>query len=70
MVRRKNPKEIIIAVPTCSVSAVEKVLPFVDKVVCLNLRDTYPYAVADAYLNWYDLSNEDVLRYLSQNPNK
>ncbi len=64
MVKRKNPREIIVAVPTCSTSAVEKVLPYVDKLVCLNLRSSYPYAVADAYVNWYDLSNEDVLRYL------
>ncbi len=66
MVKRKNPKEIIVAVPTCSISAAEKVLPYVDKLICLNMRETYPYAVADAYKNWYDLTNEDVLKYLQE----
>ncbi len=66
MIKRKNPEEIIVAVPTCSMSAVNKMLPYVDKLVCLNLRESYPYAVADAYINWYDLTDEDVLRYLQQ----
>lgn len=66
MVKRKNPKKIIIAVPTCSKSAVDKLLPEVDAIVCLNYRDFYPYAVADAYKNWYDLTDEDVLYYLKE----
>ncbi len=64
MIKRKNPEEIIVAVPTCSASGVKKVLPYVDKLICLNFREEIPYAVADAYQNWYDLTDEDVLRYL------
>ena len=66
MVKRKNPQKIIIAVPTCSKSAVDKLLPEVDAIVCLNYRDFYPYAVADAYKNWYDLTDKDVLYYLQE----
>ena len=66
MVKKKEPKKIIVAVPTCSKSAVEKILPEVDAVFCLNYRDFYPYAVADAYKNWYDLTDEDVLYYLKE----
>ena len=66
MVKRKKPERIIVAVPTCSKSAVEKILPEVDAIFCLNYRDLYPYAVADAYKNWYDLTDEDVLYYLKE----
>ncbi|WP_457634639.1 phosphoribosyltransferase [Persephonella sp.] len=66
MVKRKKPEKIIVAVPTCSKSAVEKILPEVDAIFCLNYRDLYPYAVADAYKNWYDLTDEDVLYYLKE----
>jgi len=33
--------------------------------ICLNLRDYYPFAVADAYQNWYDLDDDEVIRSLS-----
>jgi len=66
MLRKRDPEKIIIAVPTCSKSAVERILPEVDAVVCLNYRDFYPYAVADAYKNWYDLTDKDVLYYLKE----
>ncbi|SNZ11372.1 Predicted phosphoribosyltransferase [Persephonella hydrogeniphila] len=66
MVKRKKPKKIIVAVPTCSKSAIDSLLNEVDYIVCLNYRDFYPYAVADAYRNWYDLSDEDVLYYLKK----
>ncbi|MBK3332677.1 phosphoribosyltransferase [Persephonella atlantica] len=66
MITRKKPEKIIVAVPTCSHSAVKTLLPETDMIVCLNYRPDYPYAVADAYENWYDLTDEDVLYYLEK----
>ena len=62
--KKRNPKRIIVAVPTCSKDAAEEIAKLVDEVYCLNLRDIYPYAVADAYRNWYDLTPEEVIEFL------
>ena len=62
--KKRNPKRIIVAVPTCSKDAAEEIAKSVDEVYCLNLRDVYPYAVADAYRNWYDLTPEEVIEFL------
>lgn len=60
-VKRKSPEKIIVAVPTASGRTVELILPEVDELVCLNVRHGISFAVADAYMNWYDLSDEEVL---------
>lgn len=64
-IKRKTPKKIIIAVPTASKRTVELILPEVDKLICLNVRHGISFAVADAYRNWYDLSDEEVLSIIS-----
>lgn len=63
-VRKREPQKIIIATPTGSLRTVEKLSEIVDFIYCLNIREGYPYAVADAYKNWYDLRDEEVLRIL------
>jgi len=65
-VRKGQPKQVVVAVPTASTSALRLVAPLADKVVCLNIRDEPIYAVADAYQNWRDLSDQEVLTYLKQ----
>ncbi len=64
-VKRKTPKKIIVAVPTASKRTVELILPEVDELICLNVRHGISFAVADAYRNWYDLSDEEVLSIIS-----
>jgi putative phosphoribosyl transferase len=63
-VRKKKPDKIVVAVPTASLRAVELLLPEVDELVCLNIRSGAMFAVADAYMNWYDLSDEEVVETL------
>lgn len=63
-VKKRDPQKTIIAVPTGSFRTVKKLSELVDFIYCLNIRESYPYAVADAYKNWYDLSDEEVLRIL------
>ncbi len=64
-VKIKTPDKIIVAVPTASGRTVELILPEVDELVCLNVRHGISFAVADAYRNWYDLSDEEVLSITS-----
>lgn len=65
-VKERKPAKIIVTVPTGLSDTVEKILQKVDTIVCLNVRSAYPYAVASAYRNWYDLTDFDVLRLLDR----
>jgi putative phosphoribosyl transferase len=65
-VKKRNPSKIVIAVPTGSHKTVRKISPSVDVLCCLNIREDYPYAVAEAYRNWYDVSDEEVLRIMKE----
>ncbi len=67
-VKRKSPEKIIVAVPTASGRTVELILPEVDELVCLNVRHGISFAVADAYRNWYDLSDEEVISIIGISP--
>jgi len=65
-IKKMNPLNKIIAVPTGSQRTVEFLLPEVDKIVCLNVRSGFPFAVAEAYEEWYDLDDEEVLKIMRQ----
>jgi len=60
-----KPNMIIVAVPTASVGAIEKVKPMVDTLVCPHTPAGFIFAVADAYQHWYDVPDEEVLSLLS-----
>ena len=60
----KRVNEIVVAVPTGSGRTVQDLLPLVDTLVCLNVRGGWSFAVADAYENWYDLEEGEVLQIL------
>jgi putative phosphoribosyl transferase len=62
--RKRTPKKIIVAVPTASLGAVKLLAPEVDEIFCLNIRSGPVFAVADAYKNWYDLRDEEVIKIL------
>ena len=63
--QRQKSKEIVVAVPTAPLSAIELLRPHADKIVCLNIRTGSFFAVADAYQAWYDLEDQDVLDLLN-----
>ncbi|MHB9073355.1 MAG: phosphoribosyltransferase [Desulfobaccales bacterium] len=56
---------IVVAVPTASEYTVRDLLPLVDELYCLNVRGGFSFAVADAYENWYDLTEDEVLAILA-----
>ena len=63
-IRKQEPQKVIVAVPTGSVEAVQLISFKVDLLICLNIRSGPIFAVADAYEEWYDLTDDEVIRYL------
>jgi predicted phosphoribosyltransferase len=66
-IRAQQPRKVVVAVPTGSANAIALLAPNVNELVCLNVRTGPIFAVADAYENWYDLSDDEVLEYLRRN---
>ncbi|HML05444.1 MAG TPA: phosphoribosyltransferase family protein [Methanobacterium sp.] len=62
--KKMRADEIIVAVPTGHWGAIEKVLPDVEALYCANLRSGWTFAVADAYINWSDVSEGEVIEIL------
>jgi putative phosphoribosyl transferase len=63
-IKTQHPSKIVVGVPTGSPNAIELLAPSVDELVCLNVRSGPIFAVADAYEDWYDLSDDGTLEYL------
>ncbi|SCL75414.1 putative phosphoribosyl transferasec/MT0597 [Methanoculleus chikugoensis] len=64
--RAGSPREIIAAVPTGSLHAVNFIARKADLVVCLNVRTSPTFAVAQAYEHWHDLTDLEVQELLIQ----
>jgi predicted phosphoribosyltransferase len=64
--RNAGVRRVTIAVPVASEPAVRLLRDSVDEFICLIESHRLPFAVAEYYLNWRDLSEEEVLQYLSQ----
>jgi putative phosphoribosyl transferase len=69
-VRQLEPQKIIVAVPTASSSAVSKVQEVVDALICPHIGRGYVFAVADAYQNWYDVPDREVIEMLENKVRK
>jgi predicted phosphoribosyltransferase len=64
VVKRHEPKTVVVAVPTSSMSAYRRLSSLVDKVVCPDVSRLPIFRVADAYKDWRDLEDEEVLAML------
>ena len=64
-IKRKGAGELIVAVPTALDRTAQALLPRVDLLVCPNLRGGLSFAVAEAYENWYDVEQGEVLELLA-----
>jgi len=65
-VRHRRPKEVVVAVPVASALAVKQVEKFADKVITCFTGFMPKFYVSDFYSYWYDLSDDEVIRYLKQ----
>jgi len=61
---KKGVREVVVAAPTASTGGSLRVSEKASKVLVLNLRAGFMYAVADAYLEWHDVSDEEALKYV------
>lgn len=59
-IKKYSPNSITIAVPTASTSAIKLVSAYADMLFCLNIRESMVFAVADAYQEWHDLTEQEV----------
>jgi len=64
--KKADADQIIIAVPTAHYDAIRKVIPDVDTLYCANLRSRWSFAVAEAYIKWSDVSEEEVMGILKR----
>ncbi len=64
--KKLGAEEVWACAPTSSSSGAEAVAQVADLVIVLNLRTTYPFAVADAYEEWYDLTDSEVMELLKE----
>lgn len=59
--RRIGSRDVAVAVPTASASAVERVAPAVESLYCANIRGGVSFAVASAYELWGDVEEQDAV---------
>jgi predicted phosphoribosyltransferase len=67
-VKGREPSRVVAAVPTAPESSVQLISDQVDEVLCLNIRRGFFFAVADAYDQWHDLTDGEVVELLKQLP--
>ena len=65
-VRHRRPKEIVVAVPVAPAVAVKRLERVADKVVTCTTSFAPKFYISDFYRYWYDVSDNDVVRYLNQ----
>lgn len=63
--KRKNPAKVIAAVPVASSGAADLVSTKADRLVALTIVERLPFAVADFYVEWRDLTDQEVINYLN-----
>lgn len=66
-VKEAKARKTIVAVPTASQRSIDHMISEVDDIFCPNIRAAAFFAVAEAYRNWYDLSEKEVID-LVKNP--
>ena len=66
MIKKYGPSKIYITVPTAPLSTINRIKDEVDDIFCPNIRDVWRFAVAEAYLNWYDVPESEVLGIIKE----
>jgi putative phosphoribosyl transferase len=68
--RRNGATNVILAVPTAHSESVQLILKEVEAIYCPNLRSGLSFAVADAYEQWSDLDEQEVIRLLHESKDR
>ncbi|WP_301002597.1 phosphoribosyltransferase [Methanoculleus sp.] len=64
--RAGSPRQIVVAVPTGSLHAVNFIARQADLAICLNVRTSHTFAVAQAYERWHNVTDQEVQELLIQ----
>jgi predicted phosphoribosyltransferase len=62
---RHGVSRSIVAVPTAHEESLDRIADLADAMYCPNVRSGVPFAVADAYVRWYDVSEEEAASLLA-----
>ncbi|MFC1916815.1 phosphoribosyltransferase [Chloroflexota bacterium] len=65
-IRRRRPKEIVVAAPCVSALAVKQLEMVADKVVIGATGCMPKFYVSDFYRYWHDISDDEAIRYLRE----
>lgn len=63
-VRKRGAHRVVVAVPTAPLSSVNRIKSSADAVISLHIQEAGPFAVANAYQRWHDLTREEVIELL------
>lgn len=66
MIKNYNPNKVYITVPTAPYHTVLRIQTEIDEIFCPNIKNTMWFAVADAYKNWYDVPESEVIETLKK----
>ncbi|MFQ6079851.1 MAG: phosphoribosyltransferase [Thermodesulfobacteriota bacterium] len=65
-IKKRKPSRVVVAIPTAPESSIQLISAQVEVVLCLNIRRGFFFAVADAYHERHDLSEEEAMEFLEQ----
>jgi len=65
-VNKRRAGRTIVAVPTAPQRTIDDLAAACDEIYCPNVREGFSFAVADAYRNWHDLTEGEVLAMLDR----
>nr|MDO8110146.1 phosphoribosyltransferase family protein [Candidatus Sigynarchaeota archaeon] len=60
----QHPARKIVAVPTAPARSLDKIRDLADEIVCPDISHAWQFAVANAYEDWYDVSDDEVVTLL------
>jgi len=62
--RRAGAQQVVVAVPTGHLESARRVSSEADGLVCANVRSGWSFAVADAYVRWHDVTEDEAAAVL------
>jgi putative phosphoribosyl transferase len=65
MLRKKHPKELVVAVPVSSKTAARRIINEVDKFICLNIPAMF-FGVGSFYRNFEQITDEEAIKLLKE----
>ena len=65
-IRFEGASKVIVGVPTAHEGSIDLIGSDAEVIVCLNIRSSRFFAVADAYKFWYDLNDDEVFILLKE----